>query len=252
MNKHAVFGILFALCCATAPNARGQTTANSDRGKAVAGCKDVPVAKRVSAFRTDSYLTTVGSVFAEALMPGVSSGLNEGLSEAGAMRGYQAAGGSKVLGDHLPTIGARAGSMLSEKIHKPADFDGLPVFLLPSQPKAFCRTYGVSRVLVVAAVGDTMRALGIPLKANDYKKGIFETEFVKRQRREAVWIERYRITVEDAQSGVVVKVKRQVFRGRNPTIGGDDTPALYTQGISSGHNETWILTQLSDAVQKSN
>jgi hypothetical protein len=196
-------------------------------------------------------MTTLTSALMEGAMEGFSNGVSEGFVEVGAVRGYQAAQGNPIFESTFANAGARAGAAIASRVRPPSVADGKNLNMLPQGTVAYCRSFNATPEQVNLAVNMVMMNFSYPMERSGFKDGLYETGFVEREHRAAKWIDRYRVLIQ-AQSGgtTSVKVTRQVFIGRWATAADRGNPAVYNQGVSVGHNEAWLLTQIADRLHQ--
>lgn len=90
-------------------------------------------------------------------------------------------------------------------------------------------------------VADIVPELGNPIERSDAGAGVFRTGRAQRSHAMAAWQDSYAVAVYTLAPGrTAVWVFRDVYisRGGGP----------FDQGISSGRNETWIFTEIGDAL----
>lgn len=72
---------------------------------------------------------------------------------------------------------------------------------------------------------------------------MFLTELTERQHWAARWRDSYEIAVMgEAPNRTVVRVLRKLYISRSPEV--------FSQAISVGHNEAWIMTQIGDKLNE--
>lgn len=182
----------------------------------MADCKAVPSGKRVDRLDTSLMHTTFMSTLFES-----------------ALRGGPEAGAGRETGDEWAArLRSLTAPPMAERTVRPH----------PPHQRPLCRTFAADRDAVVLAVIGVMRGLPYPLDEADHRTGVFSTGFIDGRSDTGLWMDRYKIAVEDLGNGSVgVRVTRQVFVSR--------VQDLYIQGISDGQNETWVLNKIADSIK---
>lgn len=140
-----------------------------------------------------------------------------------------------------PGLGTRLSEELTGRSGATRGDDGNQYYALPNQPEPYCRSYVADYAAVAKAVTQILPNLGNPITSEDEEAGVFTTGFINRAHTAAAWRDNYTITLQQSTEGrVIVRVFRDVYISRRR--------GTYNQGISSGHNEAWVLTQIADRV----
>ena len=206
-------------------------------------CQNIAPSVRVTRLERGRYFTTYGSILQEIGQQTVTDVPRMVAAEADSAF----AGRSEPYGSVAGNVISRTGDLASGQIQNHDRLQGRRLNRLGQEPLGFCRAFEASRPEVLRAVAGAMSSLGYPMKISDLQNGIFETEFDDGQNRDAMWMDRYRATVEPLDSGLVgVRIRRQVFISRRTSTSGIGT--IYNQAIPSGHGETWILTRVTDEL----
>lgn len=196
------------------PSDQSPALAAQPSGTKIQGCKNVPESRRVDDYITNAYLTTFGSAFLE----GSANGFSEGLGAQGQW-----------------TDAVRK-AMLHPKVAPDGALLELPLAIQP-----YCRSYYADRPAVARAVAEILPSLGNKILQSDQQAGIFRTDVIDRQSPAARWKDSYIITVSsEGPERVVVRILRTIYICRDGVT--------YNQGLSSGHNETWIFTRIADRL----
>lgn len=210
----------------------------------LATCQNIQPDVRVTRLNSDRYFTTWGSVWGEVGQAATTDVPRIIATEASApLRGER-----EPYGTFASNIAIRSGDAFSDAIQQHDRYQGRRLNRLGDQPPGFCRAFQAPREQVVAAVGRAMAALEHEVTRANPQEGVFETAFLDGEHRTAIWMDRYRATVEVLDAGYVgVRVRRQVFISRKSLAG--ETGTVYSQGISAGHGEAWILTRITDDLR---
>lgn len=104
----------------------------------------------------------------------------------------------------------------------------------------FCRMYRSDAKTVSGIVQSIILSMGNPIKVADIANGFFTTDVMERNGVMSAWQDSYSITVQAANTGEsVVRILRTL---RVSTDSGFElTP-------SDGHNEKWILSQITERI----
>lgn len=209
----------------------------------LANCQNIAPNVRVTRLEKDHYFTTYGSILQEIGQQTVTDVPRMVAAEAGAAF----TGRSEPYGTVAGNVIGRTGDLASGQVQTHDRLQGRRLNRLGQEPPGFCRAFQSSQIEVSRALAEAMASLGHPMKISDLQNGVFETEFADGQHRDAMWMDRYRATVEPLDSGLVgVRVRRQVFISRETSTSGTGT--IYNQAIPSGHGESWILTRVTDEL----
>lgn len=199
--------------CSTVGTPQLRTSADDGEGPLIPNCRNVSSASRVDAYSTQYYHTTWGS----AWMEGAAQGLSEGLTDR-------------------PVSQAVREAMISPSVRDGRTFNRIPVAHRP-----YCRSYDADRALVAGIVESILPRLGNPIERSDRRAGVFRTGTIQRSHVAATWQDSYAIRVEDLGPGRTgVWVYREVHISRDG--------AVFNEGISSGHNESWIFTEIANRL----
>lgn len=117
---------------------------------------------------------------------------------------------------------------------------GLAFFPELTNPTPFCRDFRADKGAVSNIIATIVPQLGNPIVAFDKENGIFTTNIIERGHLGARWQDSYSITVTEEQGTTLVRILRTLHIRR----GGE-----FRQHPSDGHNEAWILTQISDRLK---
>lgn len=117
---------------------------------------------------------------------------------------------------------------------------GLAFFPELTNPMPFCRDFKADKDTVSNIVAVIVPQLGNPIAVFDKDNGIFTTNIIERGHLGGRWQDSYSITVTEEQDATLVRILRtlQIRRGGE-----------FRQHPSDGHNEAWILTQISDRLK---
>lgn len=214
--KRLVLSVAVVLsACSTTGAPTIRTSADDGEGPMIPNCRNVSAASRVEEYSPQFYHTTWGS----AWMEGAAQGFSEGLT-------------------NQPTSQAVREAMVSPSVRDGATFNRIPAAHRP-----FCHAFDADRARVSEIVEDILPLLGNPVERSDKRAGVFRTSDIQRNHIAATWRDNYAIRVEDLGPGRTgVWVYRQVYISRDGQV--------YNEGISSGHNELWVLTQIADQLSR--
>ncbi len=231
--------LIFVLCGAAAlagcvapgtPSMR--QSAVDGEGSLILGCQNVSGKTRVESYISNSYLTTWGSSYKEGANQGLQQALDDPTLAIGGTLLQQLV--SSLASEHA------AGAMRLEN-SRPSYWRE-KTNSLASSPQPFCRRYAAKFAAVSRAAAATVRQMDFRPRVVDERFGVFETEFVERRHAAARWRDRYVIVVEpEGPDNTVVMVFRIVYIARSDNV--------FNQGVSVGHNETWIMTRVADQLQ---
>lgn len=208
--------LILVAACSAPGTPKLRASADDGEGPLIEGCHNVSRSARVENYQTQFYMST----WASAWLEGATQGFLEGLSDDGAV-----------------------GAILEASLIPPTVIAGKTYNKLPFPPDAYCRTYDASPRAVSRAVAVIMPLLDNPVTVSDIATGHFETDFKLRQHAAAQWEDRYIIKISGGgPRTTVVYIIRVLYISRDR--------ATFNQGVSVGHNETWILTQIHDRLRK--
>lgn len=177
-------------------------------------CRWIKPTARVEAYDTSSYNTTLTS----ALIEGATEGLSDGLSGEDAVS-----------------------QTIRQATLKSTTASGSTLLKLPWSRPPFCRKYQAPTRSVSVIVADLLPLLGQRIIVSSVDAGVFLTDFRDYSHPMAKWKDRYLISVtQDEDGATTVRVQRTVYVSH--------TPEVYNRATSSGRNETWILTQITDRL----
>ena len=222
----------------SAPGALRLRINKSDgEGPLISNCHNVSNSTKVDNYITEYYLSTWGS----ALLEGASEGVWEGLGrempnkvknrddlikyliKQGILQENYSSKGNKLSIDH-------------GQMSLPVNFDSL---IFSSPP--YCRVYEASALDVSRAISNIINTLGNDILLSDIDSGLFITGFIDRQHKAARWKDRYIILVQNqSPTRSVVKILRELYISRKN--------GPFNKAISVGHNEAWIMTQISKVI----
>lgn len=212
----ALATLILAAACAAPGTPKMRTSAADGGGPLIKGCQNVSRAARVEKYQTQFYLST----WASAWLEGANQGFREGLADEGGV-----------------------GSVIEAVLVPPNLIAGKTYNMLPSPPDAYCRSYDAEPRAVSRAVASIMPFLENPVTVSDTARGRFETDFKRRQHKAAEWVDRYIVKVlSSGPRTTVVYIFRVLYISRDGRT--------FNQGLSVGHNETWIFTGISDRLRK--
>ena len=142
--------------------------------------------------------------------------------------------------------GVRGGGPFSsapkEVIRRPIPTQNRIFNHLPASPTSFCMTYDADEAAVARVVAATMKRVGNAVIVSNEADGVFETEYLERRHSAARWLDSYSVTVTaDGRGRTVVRVLRTVYVSQDGRT--------FNQGNSVGHNEAWLLMQISNRVR---
>lgn len=210
---------------------------NDGEGQLIPECNNISSSTIVNDYITGSYLSTWGSAFLEGASEGLWEGLgmevpNKVKNRNDLIKWYLEKG---ILQENY-SLKDNKFSIDNGQISVPINFDHL---LFSSTP--FCRVYKADALDVSRAILTIISSLGNDSLLSDIKSGLFITEFIDRQHSAARWKDRYIITVKNkSPKRSVVKILRELYISR--------FNGPYNKAISVGHNEAWIMTQISHAI----
>jgi len=238
-----IASFLFVSACAAPGTPPLQAASEAFSTPVASDCQQVSPKARLTVLKKDSYFTTYKSILGEIGMQAAT----ETPRTIGASVGAAIGGSKEPYSTVATSAGARAGGMVADALQDFGSSNGRRLNRLSKQPRAFCRSFEAERARVARSVGLALKSLGYPIKRADMQAGVFETDFVDSQNDIAMWVDRYRITVEPLENGyTAVRVRRQVFISRDTADNAMGT--IYNQGASSGHGETWIITRITDEL----
>jgi hypothetical protein len=155
-------------------------------------------------------------------------------------------GGMSGFGEGI-RASAREGNKVGEGIAGFTGISGNPseiIYHLPIPPSPYCRVYAAEPEEVSRVIAAILPALGNAVKTSDETNGIFTTEPIERRHLMARWRDSYEISVVgEAPKRTVVRILRKLYISR---MRGE-----FSQGLSVGHNEAWIMTQIADKLRES-
>lgn len=207
-----------------------RTEAHDGEGPLIPGCRNVSSRYRVDNYITDFYLTTSLS----AVLEGAAQGVEQGYQDAVAAM-------SRRQAEAWSTAVAGMAALLP-------DAPTRTVFV----PESFCRKYALSNARVASAIENILPSLGNPIAKVHPERDFFETGFIERENSAARWRDRYTIWLDRRMPNViVVHVIRFVFISRKGPVLADGknsgrTSNSFSQAVSVGHNEAWLLTRIDD------
>lgn len=214
-----VFIVLIISSCAAPGAPTIRTSPNDGMGPMVEGCNNILPPRQLTTYVTAFYHTTWGS----AWMEGAQSGLRLGLKGEENERKWVQFEKKFAYDIMMSTFG----------------LDGRH----PPFPP-FCTTFRTSTDTIDRALKRILPLLGNEVKSADKRVGLYGTELMDRAHTGAKWRDRYIITVQKSKSKLsVVTVYREIFISRGGTE--------FEMAISDGHNETWILAQISEETDAS-
>lgn len=201
----------------------------------VPGCQNVSIESRSFALRnefvTSGYLTT----WASATKEGKQEGYREAAEKARASGNPR----SQLVIEQIDLL------MRTQLTNSPASSWQESVNTLLEQPLPFCRYFFADAATIFARVEAIFSQLDYPIETSDSQSGRLETKFVERQHLAARWRDRYVIHVLKAEANAsMLIIYRSVFIDRSGE--------MFNEGISVGHNEAWIIKQVSSALDGMN
>lgn len=202
-------------------------------GSLVQGCQNVSLENRRFAlpneFITSSYLTTWSS----AIKEGALEGYQEAAEKARASGNTK----SQLLIEQIDLLTSRSVAQM-QLAESPASSWPETVNTLAEKPQPFCKIFFADQATVFNLVETIFSQLDYPIEYSDDRLGHLETEFVERRHAAARWRDRYVIhVVKTAANHSVLIVRRPVFIDRSGE--------MFNEAISVGHNEAWIIKQVS-------
>ena len=124
------------------------------------------------------------------------------------------------------------------------------VSLLPN-PDIYCRAYNSRFQEVSKIIAGIMPLLGNDILLSDENDGVFETDFFQRQHSGAQWKDRYIITLTKwKENRTIVEIYRDLYIARRDSKSKTGY-GVFVIAISSGHNEGWIMSQISNELKYS-
>lgn len=243
INKTVIFTlcyIMFAIAIVgcSAPGApRLRTNINDGEGLLIPECQNISSSTIVKKYITGSYLSTWSSAFVEGATEGVWNGLgkevpNKVKNRDDLIKWYIKKG---ILQENY-SIKDNKFFVENGQMSIPVNFDHL---LFSSTP--YCRAYEADALDVSRAVSNIITLLGNDVLLSDVNSGLFITGFIDRQHSAARWKDRYIITVNDeGVKQTEVKILRELYISRRN--------GPFNKAISVGHNEAWIMTQISNSI----
>lgn len=227
-----LFGTAALLGCAAPGTPLMRAGVADGEGPLIEGCKNVSITARVNDYIAGYYLTTWGSAIQEGANQGMRQSLEEdpSLGIAGSM-----------LQELVATLASpRAAGKLNSTSSRPEDWRE-KTNSLSTSPQPFCRRYAAKYDDVSRATAAIVMQMPHKPRVIDQRFGVFETEFVEGQHAAARWRDRYVVVVEpEGPDQTVMLVFRIVYIARSDNV--------FNQGISVGHNETWLMTQVADQL----
>tara|TARA_B100000315_G_C14363114_1_gene489359 strand:+ start:44 stop:748 length:705 start_codon:yes stop_codon:yes gene_type:complete len=221
-----------------APHLR--TNINDGEGPLIPECQNISSSTIVKKYITDSYLSTWGSAFVEGA-PKVSwKGLgkevpNKVKQRDDAIKWFIAKG---ILQENYSIKDDNKFFVENGQMSIPVNYDYL---LFSSTP--YCQAYEARALDVSRAVSSIITLLGNDVFLSDVNSGLFITGLMDRQNSAARWKDRYIITVNnEGVKRTVVKILRELYISRHN--------GPFNKAISVGHNEAWIMTQISNIVKQ--
>ena len=230
VKSSLVFSLVFIASC-SGPGAPLLRTSSADgEGELIQNCNNISNKSKVDSFITDFYLSTWGSAFAEGMQQGVKEGMPADMLKS------------------IEEVIKAAGMPLSPLVLTGID-NGEILIQLINRPSPFCRIYFEDSKKVSESISRIIQNLGNDVLISDVDNGIFITDFIRRKHEISSskypvhWLDRYEILVKNKGSKKsVVTVYRDLYISREPGI--------FNQAISVGHNEGWIMTQITNKLAK--
>jgi hypothetical protein len=223
--------------CSTPGALRLRVNKSDGEGPIIPNCQNVSNSTRVDNYITGFYLSTWGSAFLE----GASEGMWDGLGKEMPNRVKNRDGLIKYLitqGILQENYSSKSNKLSIDQgqMSLPVNFDSL---IFSSPP--YCRVYEASALDVSRAISSIITTLGNDILLSDIDSGLFITGFIDRQHKAARWKDRYIIIVENqSPARSVVKILRELYISRKN--------GPFNKAISVGHNEAWIMTQVSKGI----
>lgn len=223
--------------CGTSGALRLRINKSDGQGPLIPKCQNVSSSTRVDNYITEFYLSTWGSAFLEGASEGVWEGLGKEMPNRVKNRDdlikYLIKQG--ILQENYSLKGNKF-SIDDGQMSLPVNFDSL---IFSSPP--YCRAYEASALDVSHLISSIITTLGNDILLSDIDSGLFITGFFDRQHKAARWKDRYIITVEnESPTRSVVKILRELYISRKN--------GPFNKAISVGHNEAWIMTQISKGI----
>ncbi|NDP47493.1 MAG: hypothetical protein GZ085_03710 [Sulfuriferula multivorans] len=218
--------------CAAPGTPMLRTSEGDGESKLIAGCNNVSANARVEKYINTSYLTTWGS----ALKEGASEGFTEQVEAAGSTMGGQVL--RQLIENHSNAQDEVPSLLTPQKSAQYKKYNNLF-----SRTEPFCRYYSENYKTVAKATATVVKSLEHRPVLIDESLGVFETDFVDQAHSAARWRDRYVILLDKAErKKTVIKVFRIIYVSRSKS--GNS----FNLASSVGHNETWIMTRISDLL----
>lgn len=215
--------------------------ANDGEGAMIQDCRNVSARAKIKTYNASNYLTTWTSVFFE----GAEQGVRDGLASSA---GNGASALVELLMRQMNLTEMQSRQRVERMRIPPSEWYRKAAPISPP-PDWYCRKYTLEPSTILNRLATVLQKQGYSLRVLDSASGDLVSEFQQREYqslvrpsdRDSLFFQvRYVAFADpDVVHGTVVRLRREVFIERFDPAG---LYTVFSQGISNGHNEVWLLS----------